>query len=156
MAVSSGNNALQPTGITGPPEIMSGRVQLAGDASAGLSLISFTLDAGFLWMPSVASISINGSNAFDYEFSILDIEDTQAAGNAIIGASIFVANPTTTNASSICPNPRVLFKTVNKNGTIRVQTPNVNGQTTIFYVRMLRWEKNSPPPAWQAYLVAPP
>jgi len=150
MAVDSLTNALQPTGITGPPDVMFGHTTLVGDATGGNSTIQFQLDAGFLWMPQV--VGVESSVAADVRIALLNTEDLL---ENFVTVSRALAVGDTFNSEFIVL-PRMLIKTTRFDGVVQLRTPNVDTNNSRFYVRFLRWDKATPPQAYLAFLVAPP
>ncbi len=152
MAVNSLANALQPTGITGPPRIFVGRQTLLGDATGGLSTIRFQLPAGFLWMPRWCSANV--ITAHSAAVRMLDTSDI--VGNSAI---TYQRQLTTIVASGSAPFvfnfPAMLVQTVRVICDIELVTANVDGDTNTFYLEALQWDKNTPPQAWAAFFTSP-
>jgi len=154
VSVTNVGNPLQPTGISGPPEIMVGIASVTGDVSGGNAVIQFDLPGGWLWMPNVASTQLPTASTSDVGVRFQGIDDAFGPTTINWNASSVVAGARfATNAFVM---PRMLFKTVTSAATIEAITQNVDGDIFTFYVRMLRWDKNSPPQAWAAFMVAPP
>lgn len=151
MAVASSNNALQPTGIKGPPEIMVGQTSLVGDVSGGNFTISFALPPGFLYMPQFVSVATSAGTP-DILYQLIGTDE--AVGSSVRTWSVSQALPTLGVDTIVVP--RMLIRTVTFAGQIGISTPNVDGVTQIMYVRILRWEKNFGPEAWLAFWTAPP
>lgn len=152
MAVNNLANAVQPTGITGPPRVFVGRTTLLGDASGGLQTIRFQLDPGFLWMPRFVSCNVVTAQAAVVR--MLDTDD-------IVGASLVTYQQQVTPAAVAGSAPftvifpSMLIQTTRVTCDIELVTANVDGDTNEFYIRALQWDKNSPPAAWQAFLTSP-
>jgi len=156
VSVSTLLNALQPTGITGPPEVMFGLATVTGDASGGTAILSFVIPPGFMWMPQLVSFQAVASDALDYEIALIDLEDNAPASSFEYTITREIAAVTTIETADAFILPRMLIKVTNRNSVIRCRTANVTTVVYRMYVRMLRWPKNAQPEAWQAFLVAPP
>jgi len=150
MAVNSLTNALQPSGITGPPEVMFGHTTLVGDATGGNSTIQFQLDAGFLWMPQ--AVGFESSVAADVQVALINTEDL-LENFVTLSRSLAIGN---TFNSDLIILPRMLIRTTRFDGQVRLRTPNVDTNISRFYIRFLRWDKATPPQAYLAFLLAPP
>jgi len=152
VSVASTGNELQPAGITGPPDVMVGRATVVGDVSGGTAQISFNLPAGFLWMPRWTTVNTASAQA-----SIIRMNNTD---DVVAGATFTFAEAFTTvlfggQAVSTIELPAFLIKTVIQAATLELFLTNVDGETSEMYVRALRWDKNSPPEAWLAFLTSP-
>lgn len=156
MSVNIANVALQPTGVPGPPEIMFGAATITGDVSGGVAGMQYILEAGFTWMPQLASIIVADVLAIDYELAMFDLEDVVPTGTFEWTQNREIAASTGIRTADALVLPRMLIRTTNKDSQVRFQTANVDTIVYRSYVRFLRWPKNAPPQAWQAFLTAPP
>lgn len=156
MAVTNLVNAMAPSGISGPPEVMAGFATLDGDGSAGTSSISIQLDAGFLWMPNYVSFGTGDVTALEFFVSISSMEDSVGGGTNLYRVSGTIPVKTAVAVSETVVFPRMLIKTNRGAASVNIINPNVDGDTVAFFLRALRWPKNAEPAAWTAFMVAPP
>lgn len=146
---------LQPTGVTGPPDVMAAFTTLTGDGSGGTNTITITIDAGFLWMINFVCFGHNVAGALEFAMILDSSDDLIAVGSQAIRHNGTLAAGSALANTELFVWPRSIFSTSLRDATLLFQVPNVNLEVSQLYARLLRWRKNDPPAAWQAFMVGP-
>ncbi len=157
MSVSSADNVFAPSGITGPPEVMSGFATVTGAAGGGTATLRFNLDPAFVWMPLWITFGNNTVTAMEWSVTMALIDDIIGGSSTVFGQRGDSAAGTAIATRELFVMPRMLIKTVSQTATWTViMGANVDTVVYTAFARALRWPKNAVPEAWQIYFTAPP
>ncbi len=155
MAVTS-EIELKPSSVTGPPDVLIAFGTLAGAAGGGNSTIVCPFPAGWLWMINQISFGSSAITALEFGLHLNDQDDTVTGGFTTMSHVGELGAQTTFSNRDLFTWPRMIFRTTTRPANLTLQTLNIDATEMRLYVRALRWRKNDPPRAWEAYLVSPP